>query len=97
MLKISESLAPAESKMLLECVLQHHEEFAIEGNERGEVGVEHEINIGDSPPVHQVPRRVPFAVRREMTKLVQEMLRDEVIQESASPWACPVVSGALTP
>ena len=55
MLKISESLVPAESKMLLECVLQHHEEFAIEGNERGEVGVEHEINIGDSPPVHQVP------------------------------------------
>ena len=26
-----------------------------------------------------------------MTKLVQEMLRDEVIQESASLWASPVV------
>ena len=26
-----------------------------------------------------------------MTKLVWEMLRDEVIQESASPWASPVV------
>ena len=33
MLKISESLAPAESKKLLECVLQHHEVFAIEDNE----------------------------------------------------------------
>ena len=92
MLKISESLAPAESKKLLECALQHYELFAIEDNERGEVvGVEHEINTGDSPPICQVPRRVPFAVRGEMTKLVQEMLRDEVIQESASPWASPVV------
>ena len=92
MLKISESLAPAESKKLLECVLQHHEVFAIEDNKRGEVvGVEHEINTGDSPPICQVPCRVPFAIRGEMTKLVQEMLRDEVIQESASPWASPVV------
>ena len=32
-LKISASLAPAESKKLLECVLQHYEVFAIEGNE----------------------------------------------------------------
>ena len=79
MFKVSESLAPAESKNLLECVLQHHEVFAIESNEQGEVvGVEHEINTGDSPPFPQVPHQVPFAVRREM-KLVQEMLRDEVI------------------
>ena len=89
---ITESLSTDESEKLLECALQHHKVFAVGDRERGEVvGVEHSIDTGDSTPIRQVPRRVPFAVRGEMTKLVQEMLRDEVIQESASPWASPVV------
>ena len=91
-LKVSQALTSEESKLLQDCVLQHHEVFAIEDNERGEVvDIEHRIDTSYNPPIRQIPRRVPFAVRGEMSRMVKEMLRDDVIKESASPWASPVV------
>ena len=36
-------------------------------------------------------RRMPFALRPQVDKLVQEMLAQGVIQPSSSPWASPVV------
>ena len=53
--------------------------------------VEHQIETGDSPPIKQPSRRVPFAVRGEITKMVGEMLESGVVQESSSPWASPIV------
>ena len=53
--------------------------------------VEHRIETGDSPPIKQPSRRVPFAVRGEITKMVGEMLESGVVQESSSPWASPIV------
>ena len=91
-LSISPSLSKESSAELLECVMQCSDVFALEDSGRGEViGIEHEIDTGDSPPIRQAPRRVPFAVRELMSKMVQEMLSDGVIQESSSPWASPVV------
>ena len=52
---------------------------------------EHKIHTGDSPPIRQLQLRIPFAVRGEITRMVQEMLKDGVIQESASPWVSPAV------
>ena len=49
------------------------------------------IGTGDSPPVRQPPRRVPFSLRPELTRKVNEMLEVRVIQESSSPMASPVV------
>jgi len=36
-------------------------------------------------------RRVPFAVREELARNLQEMQDSHVIQPSNSPWASPVV------
>ena len=91
-LTISRTLTSKQSAELMECVVNHHDVFALDDGEVGEViGVEHKIHTGDSAPIRQLPRRVPFAVRGEITRMVQEMLKDGVIQESASPWASPVV------
>ena len=49
------------------------------------------IDTADSQQIRQIPRRVPFALGEEISRMIQEMLKGEVIQESASPWACPVV------
>jgi hypothetical protein len=51
----------------------------------------HEINTGDSPPIRVPPRRIPAALVPEVTKMLDEMLRNNVIQQSNSPWAAPVV------
>ena len=42
-------------------------------------------------PVQQRPYRVAPKEREAIKKQVQEMLKDDVIQPSNSPWASPVV------
>ena len=53
--------------------------------------VQHKIDTGDSRPIRQYPRRLPFAYREETKKQVAEMLDQGVIQPSRSPWASPIV------
>ncbi len=76
---------------LRECVFEAADVFAV-GDERGEVELaEHRIQTGDYPPIKQPSRRVPHALRGEITKIVNVMLESQVIQESSSPWASPVL------
>ena len=51
--------------------------------------VEHVIDMGDSQPICQLPRHVPFALRKEISQMVRMV--DGDVQESASPWASSVV------
>jgi predicted aspartyl protease len=51
----------------------------------------HEINTGDSPPIRVPPRRIPSALLPEVNEMINEMLQNNVIQPSNSPWAAPVV------
>ena len=53
--------------------------------------VQHKIDTGNSRPIRQYPRRLPFAYREETSKQVAEMLDQGVIQASSSPWASPIV------
>ena len=49
-------------------------------NDQGEVReVQHDIVTGDSPPIRQQVRRVPFALRDKVTGMVHDMLRDGVV------------------
>ena len=74
------------------CAVELLAAFALDDGKRGETkGVEHVIDTADSQPICQIPRQVPFVLQDKITKVVQEMLKGEVIQESASPWASPVV------
>ena len=63
--------------------------------EDGQLGltnvITHSINTGDSPPIKQPARRAPFALRRKVEELVDDMLQKKVIHPSKSPWASPVV------
>ena len=70
----------------------HHDVFSLEEGERGETNlVELGIDTGDSPPVRQPLRRMPFAARQEVARQLESMQKEGVIQPSKSPWSCPVV------
>ena len=87
-----EGLTPEEVFQVRDCVLRAQDVFSVEKGELGNVGeIQHCIETGDSPPVRQPPRRVPFSVRPEISRMVNEMMQARVIQESSSPWASPVV------
>ena len=53
--------------------------------------IEHEVNTGNAKPIKQSMRRVPFAMKEEFNKLVDEMLNAGLIVESESPWCSPTV------
>lgn len=53
--------------------------------------VRHAINLKDPSPIKQVPRRIPFQMRDEVNKIIEEMKEQGVIEESKSPWVSPAV------
>ena len=66
--------------------------FALDSSELGTTQlVTHSINTGQNKPIKQPVRRMPFALRRKVEELIEEMLSQEVIELSGSPWASPIV------
>ena len=53
--------------------------------------VEHSINTGDHLPIKQLPRRIPYFLNAKVSQHVEEMLEQNMITLSHSPWASPVV------
>lgn len=53
--------------------------------------IEHVINVKDSLPIKQAPRRIPFQQREEVDKIMEEMITKGIIEESQSPWVSPAV------
>nr|XP_023013314.1 uncharacterized protein LOC111503278 [Leptinotarsa decemlineata] len=53
--------------------------------------VQHRINTSNANPIPQPPRRLPFAKQDEAVSIVEDMLKDGVIEESNSPWSSPAV------
>ena len=52
---------------------------------------EHTIETGTAKPIAQHPRPTGPNQKKEIEKQIQEMLQDEVIRESRSPWSSPIV------
>ena len=49
--------------------------------------IEHSIDVGNSKPIKQHPRRVPVALAAEEEKVIQQLQKQGVIRKSTSPWA----------
>ena len=87
-----EHLTPAEKNQTLRLIASYSDTFALDACELGTTTlVQHAINTGDHSPIRQQLRRMPFALRQDVDRLVGEMLDQGVIQPSSSPWASPVV------
>lgn len=53
--------------------------------------VEHVINVKDSLPIKQVPRRIPIQMRKKVDEILEDIKTKEIIEESQSPWVSPAV------
>ena len=77
---------------LYKLLLQFHDIFAIDQHDLGHAtAVRHQINTGNAPPIRQRPRRISPPHRQETKHLLKDMLNNNIIQPSSSPWASPVV------
>lgn len=63
----------------------HDEDFGCTGV------VKHQIPTGSAPPSRERYRPVPPSLYAELRTLLQNMLDNGVVRESASPWAAPIV------
>ena len=52
--------------------------------------IQHRIIINDALPVHHKPHITPVAWQHDMREQISEMLSNEIIHPSASPWNAPV-------
>ncbi len=90
--KSDTELSEAQKQQLFALLLEHADVFASDRNDLGHANaIRHEIDTGTSPPIRQPLRRVPPPGREEMRQLLQDMLQQDVIRPSSSPWASPVV------
>lgn len=53
--------------------------------------IHHSIDTGDSPPIAVAPRRIPIALEEKVDKMIEELLKNDIIQPSESPWNAPIV------
>ena len=90
---LSEGKLPnEEGETICELLMHYHHAFSLEEGERGETQlVQLEIDMRSSQPIKPQPRRMPFAVREEVSKQLRKMQQAGMIQPSKSSWASPVV------
>ena len=86
---ISPSLDTNDKHSLLTTLLEFPDVFN-DGLGHTRVTV-HKIDTGESSPIRQYPRRLPYHFREEVDRQVNDMLSQGVIQPSTSPWSSPIV------
>ena len=86
------ALTESQQKQLQQLINEYRDVFALSPEELGRTNwVQHTIDTGDASPIRMRPYRVPEAQKERIEKCIDDMLDQEVIRPSASPWASPVV------
>ncbi|XP_078240057.1 uncharacterized protein LOC144586137 [Pogona vitticeps] len=87
--KISPALTQDQQQELKMLLSKYQQVFS---NKPGIVkGVMHRIHTGDAPPQAVSPYRVTGPYRDKVLKELDEMLRENIIVPSSSPWSSPIV------
>ena len=85
-------LSEREQEQLFQLLVEYSDIFASSSMDLGHTDkLQHPINTGDARPIRQRIRRLPPHRREEVSKLLDDMLKKDIIQPSDSPWASPIV------
>eukprot|EP00731_Ephydatia_muelleri_P015777 Em0009g201a len=85
-------LSKEEMEMLYHVLMAYADVFAESNDELGRTNmVKQSVDTGNNPPIRQQFRRMPPFRREQARKLIEDMLKREIVQPSSSPWASPVV------
>ena len=91
-IRISDQCSETERQQLLECLLGKSEVFALSDEELGETDVvEHSIDTSTAKPVKEPPRRLPYALRKQLEEELDKLLEINCIEPASSPYASPLV------
>ena len=91
-LQVSDNCSMEERKQLVDLLLDLDDVFALCDHELGETNlVTHNIDTGDAKPVQTSPRRLPYALRKELEEEMANLLATGCIEPSTSPYASALV------
>jgi len=84
-------LSQDERHLIEPILLKHAHVFHDEDTNdfKGTDVMEHQILVGDTPPIRRHEYRTPYALRHEMEAQVKNMLDKRIIRASSSPWLAP--------
>ena len=86
------NLSPSQAQSLKSLLQKYSTVFSKDSEDRGRTGIiKHHIRTGDAAPIKQRAYRVTPEQRAEIQTQVENLLKADVIEESYSPWAAPVV------
>lgn len=87
-----DSLTCDERKRFQSLILSYKDIFSAGPLDQGRTNlIKHSIDTGSSSPIKIPPRRIPLSKREEVTELVTDMHKRNVIEPCNGPWASPVV------
>lgn len=92
-LNVGDTELSTEQKDRLQALLKQYDDiFAYTPDQLGRCSiVQHKIDTGDHPPIRLRSYRTSPANKEEIEKQVTEMLENDIISPSVSPWSFPVV------
>lgn len=83
-------MSSAQKKQVAKLLKKYGKTFSASENDLGRTGItKHKITTGNTPPVKQPMRRIHM--QDEVDRQIDEMLDNDIIQPSTSPWASGVV------
>jgi len=91
-LKFGEKLKNSQCNSLKTLIKKYGDIFVHNTGDLGRTtNVKHRIDTGDALPIKQRAYRVSFFEREKIRKQVDEMLENDIVEHSNSPWSSPVV------
>lgn len=85
-------LSPSQVQSLKSLLQKYSAVFSKHSEDRGRTSIiKHQIRTGEATPIKQRAYRVTPEQRAEIQTQVDNLLKADVIEESYSPWAAPVV------
>ncbi len=87
----TDHLSKEQETGLKDLLSEYVDVFQVEGGPRGHyAGVKHEIFTDNHPPIRSRPYRQTPYIQAEVRRQIKEMLDQDIIKESTSPWSFPV-------
>ena len=91
-LNIGSHLSSKQQRELFKVIIKHKNAFAWNDNEIGRTNlIKHSIKTTSDQPIKKAPYRVAPAQREIINNLIGQLQSLDLVEESSSPWAAPVV------